>query len=72
MFEVKNHHIANEIVKLIKNHFINLEKIIKRPQLTVVKYKKKMNQNIRTIAVYILNNFKRFHSKIYFDFFAST
>ena len=31
-----------------------------------------MNQNIRTTAVYILNDFKRVHSKIYFDLFAST
>ena len=31
-----------------------------------------MNRNIRTIAVYILNDFKRVHSKIYFDLFTST
>ena len=31
-----------------------------------------MNQNIRTTAVYILNDFKRVHNKIYFDFSAST
>ena len=30
-----------------------------------------MNQDIRTISVYILNNFKRAHNKIYFDFLAS-
>ena len=30
-----------------------------------------MSQNIRTTAVYILNNFKRAHSKIYFDFSTS-
>ena len=40
MFEIKDHHIANEIVKFIKKYFINLEKIIKRLQLTIFKYKK--------------------------------
>ena len=71
MFEIRDHHVANEIVKLIKEYFINFEKIIKRSQLTVLKHKKKMNWNIRTIAAYILNNFKRVHSKIYSDFSVS-
>ena len=31
-----------------------------------------MNRNIRTTAVYILNDFKRVHNKIYFNFSAST
>ena len=31
-----------------------------------------MNRSIRTTAVYILNDFKRVYSKIYFDFSAST
>ena len=31
-----------------------------------------MNQNIRATVVYILNDFKRVHNKIYFDFFALT
>ena len=31
-----------------------------------------MNRNIRTTVVYILNDFKRVHNKIYFDFSAST
>ena len=31
-----------------------------------------MNRNIRAIVVYILNDFKRAHSKIYSDLFAST
>ena len=43
MLEVKNHHVANEIVKLIKKYFNNLEKIMKKLQLTVLKYKEKMN-----------------------------
>ena len=33
---------------------------------------KKINRNIRATAVYILNDFKRAHNKIYFDFSAST
>ena len=64
MFEIKEHHIANEIVKLIKKYFINFEKIIKKLQLTIFKYKKKMNRNIRATAVYILNDFKRVHNKM--------
>ena len=30
-----------------------------------------MNRSIRATVVYILNDFKRAHSKIYFDLFAS-
>ena len=71
MLEVKNHHVANEIVKLVKKYSINLEKIMKRLQLTIFKRKEKMSRGIRAIAVYILNDFKRAHSKTYFDFSAS-
>ena len=72
MFEIKDHYVANEAVKFIKKYFINFEKIIKRLQLTVLKCKKKMNRSIRATAVYILNDFKRAHSKIYSDLSAST
>ena len=71
MFEIRDHHVANEIVKLVKKYFINFEKVIKRLQLTIFKCKKKVNRDIRTTVVYILNNFKRAHSKIYFDLSAS-
>ena len=71
MLEIKNHHIANEIVKFIKKYSINFEKIMKKLQLTILKCREKMNRSIRAIAVYILNDFRRVHSKIYFDFFAS-
>ena len=72
MLGVKNHHVANEIVKLVKKYSINFEKIMKRLQLTVLKRKKKISRNIRATAVYILNDFKRAHSKAYFDLSAST
>ena len=71
MLEIKDHHVADETVKLVKKYSINFEKIIKRLQLTVLKRKKKINRDIRAIAVYILNDFKRAHSKIYFDLSAS-
>ena len=71
MLEIRNHHVANETVKLVKKYSINFEKIMKRLQLTVLKCKKKMNRNIRATAVYILNDFKRAYNKIYFDFSAS-
>ena len=67
MLEVKSHHVANEIVKLIKEQFMYFEKIMRRLQLTIFKYKKKMNRDIRTTAVYILNNFKHAHNKTYSD-----
>ena len=41
-------------------------------QLIVLKRKKKMSRNIRTIIIYILNDFKRVYSKIYSDFLVST
>ena len=72
MLEIKDYYVADEIVKFIKKYFINLEKIIKRLQLTVFKRRKKVNRSIRAIAVYILNNFKRAHSKIYSNFSTST
>ena len=31
-----------------------------------------MNRDIRTTVIYISNDFKRAHNKIYCDFFAST
>ena len=72
MFEIKNHHIANKIVKSIKDHFISFKKIIKRLQLIVFKCKEKMSRSIQAIIVYILNDFKRGHSKLYSNFSAST
>ena len=72
MLEIKNHHVANEIVKLVKKYSINFEKIMKRLQLTVFKCKKKVNRDIRATVIYILNNFKHAHNKIYSDFFTST
>ena len=72
MLEVRNHHVANETVKLVKKYSINFEKIMKRLQLTVLKHKKKMNRSIRATAAYILNDFKRVHSKVYFDLSAPT
>ena len=72
MLEIKNYHVADETVKLVKKYFINFEKIMKRLQLTVFKCKEKINQDIRATAVYILNDFKRAHNKIYSDLFAST
>ena len=71
MLEIRDHHVANEVVKLVKKYFINSEKIMKRLQLTIFKHKKKMNRDIRATAAYILNNFKRVHSKTYFDLFTS-
>ena len=72
MFEIRDHHVANEIVKFVKKYSINSEKIMKRLQLTVFKHKKKMSRDIRATAVYILNDFKRAHSKAYSDLSAST
>ena len=71
MLEVRNHHVANETVKLVKKYSINFEKIMKRLQLTVFKCREKVNWSIRAIVVYILNDFKRAHSKTYSDFSAS-
>ena len=72
MLEVRNHHVADEIVKLVKEYSTNSEKIMKRLQLTIFKHRKKMNRGIRATAVYILNDFKRAHSKTYFDLSAPT
>ena len=71
MLEVRNHHVANETVKLVKEYSINFEKIIKRLQLTIFKHKKKISRSIRATAAYILNDFKRAHSKTYSDLSAS-
>ena len=71
ILKIKDHHVTNEIVKLIKKYFIHFEKIMKRLQSTVFKRKAKINRNIRAIIVFILNDFKRAHSKIYVDLFVS-
>ena len=71
MLEIRNHYVANEIVKFIKKYFINFEKIMKKLQLTILQYRKKMNRSIRATAAYILNDFKRVYNKTYFDFSAS-
>ena len=72
MLEIRDHHVANETVKLVKKYSINFEKIMKRLQLTVLKCRKKINRNIRATVAYILNDFKRAHSKTYSDLSAST
>ena len=72
MLGVRNHHVANKIVKLIKKYFINFKKIMEKLQLTVLRRREKINRDIRTIIIYILNDFKRAHSKTYADFSAST
>ena len=71
MFEIRDHHVANETVKLIKKYFISFEKIMKRLQLTVLRRREKITRDIRAMIVYILNNFKRVHSKTYIDFSTS-
>ena len=71
MLEIRDHYIANEIVKFIKKYSNNLEKIMKKLQLTIFKYKEKINRSIRATVIYILNDFKRVHSKTYSDFSAS-
>ena len=45
MFEIKDHHVANEVVKFIKKYFINFEKIVKKLQLTIFKCKKKKSKH---------------------------
>ena len=52
MFEIRNHYIANEIVKLIKEYFINFEKIMKRLQLIVLKYKKNESKHSNNCYLY--------------------
>ena len=56
ILEIRNYHIANEIVKFIKKYFINFKKIIKRLQLIVLKRKKKES---KYSSNYLLH-FKRF------------
>ena len=72
MLRIRDHYVANETVKFIKKYSINFERMIKRLQLTIFKYRKKMNRNIWATAVYILNDFKCIHNKIYSDLFALT
>ena len=71
IFEIRKPYVAKEIVKFIKEYFINFEKIMKRLQLIILRRKEKVNRDIQAIIVYILNNFKRAHNKTYVNFFAS-
>ena len=45
MFGIRNHYIANEIIKFIKKYSINFEKIMKRLQLTIFKHKKNQSRH---------------------------
>ena len=71
MFKIRDHYIVNKIVKFIKKYFINFEKVMKKLQLTIFKHKEKMNRNIRTTTIYILNDYKRAHNKVNSDLSAS-
>ena len=67
MLEIKNYYIANEIVKLIKKYFINFKKVIKRLQVILFKQKEKINYDVQTITISILNDFKCVYNKIYIN-----
>ena len=56
MFEIKNHHVANKIVKFIKEYSIIFEKIIKKLQLTIFKCKKNESRHLNDCCLH----FERF------------
>ena len=65
MFKVKDYFIANEIVELIKEYSINFEKIMKRLQLTVFKYKKNESKHSSDCCLH----FKQFQARSQQDLF---
>ena len=62
MLRIKDHHIADEIIKLIKKYFNDFDKIVQRLQLVVLQRREKIDRDIKTIIVYILNDFRRVYS----------
>ena len=62
MLNVKDHHITDKAVKLAKKYFNNFDKTIQRLQLVMFQHRKRIDKEIKTIIVYILNDFKRVYS----------
>ena len=52
MLEIKDYYISDEIIKFIKEYFINFIKIMKRLQLIVFNYKKSRLQHSSDYDLY--------------------
>ena len=59
MLEIKDYHVANETVKLAKKYSINFEKIMKKLQLTIFKYKKNESKHSNDCCLH----FKRLQAR---------
>ena len=59
MSGVRDHHVDAETAKLAKKPFDDFDKSVQRLQLAVIQHREKTGRDIRMIAEYILNAFKR-------------
>ena len=65
MTNIKSCYIKEETVKLTKKYFNEYEKAVKLMQQTVLQRKKQIYQKVKTIANYILIDFRNVFSKNY-------
>ena len=65
MTNIKSRHIKEETVKLTKKYFNDYEKAVKLMQQTILQRKKQIHRKVKTIANYILINFKNAFNKNY-------
>ena len=65
MTSIKSRYIKEETIKLIKKYFNEYEKVVKLMQQTVLQKRKQIYRKVKTIANYILIDFKNIFSKNY-------
>ena len=62
---IKSRYIEEEIVKLTKKYFNKYEKTVKLMQQTILQKRKQIHREVKTIANYILIDFRNVFSKNY-------
>ena len=72
MTEIRDHHLADEGVKLAKRYPGDSQKAVQRLQLAVIQRREKVGRGIRTTAEYIIDDYKRASSDALADLPAPT
>ena len=59
---IRNYHVTDEAIKLVKKYFNEFDKIVQRLQFVMLQRREKINREIKTIIVYISNVFRRVYN----------
>ena len=65
MTNIKSRHIEEKTIKLTKKYFNEYEKAVELMQQTILQRRKQIHRKVKTIANYILIDFKNVFSKNY-------